>query len=273
MYDDATTIVLITYREQDGHVAIVRTPVITQKNRDFVTSKDGVIRYLYNKALELLARIETEGQNKFYTTYSKKKKSGGFRRIDVPCEELKSYMREVNHFFTEGLHFEFPECVSAYVKKRRCIDAAAKHTKAREIVKLDIKDFFGSCTLEAIMGSLTIMYPFCLINEEALRTIIKACMIEYDGKYRLPQGAPTSPVLSNLMMIPLDLELSHVDGGTTYTRYADDMTFSTKYFKPNYARTVRIVKLVKAIIEAKGLRLNETKTRIYNLKNGNSKKE
>ncbi len=266
--------IIIFYRGRDGSVTTVRTTFLTKRNINFVRHKDGRIRYLYNEALELLSKIEEEGQDNFYKTYYKKKRSGGFRRIDIPCEELKSFMREVNHFFTEELRFEFPEFVSAYVKKRSCKDAASKHTCAKDIIKLDIKDFFGSCTLEAIMESLNVIYPFCLINEEVLETIVKACMIEYDGKYRLAQGAPSSPLLSNLMMIPVDVTLNRIRD-TNYTRYADDMVFSIfryayKLWKYKERKIDFIIQAATGLLKGKGLELNSSKTKVCDLKKGDA---
>ena len=109
---------------------------------------------------------------------------------------------------------------------------AEAHKNQYQIVKLDIKDFFPNCTFEFIMKSMSCIYPFSLIDRKMLETIIKPCMIYYDYHYRLPQGAPSSPILSNIAMIPIDYELlidlsfAILGYGYTYTRFADDIIIS-----------------------------------------------
>ncbi len=213
---------IITYKnKKDDETYTEFVEEFTNKNIRFVKSFSAQVDYLYMRALEILST----DVNSHYTTYYKKKRSGKLRRIDIPDEELKKYMREVNHYFVHNFKFLFPNFVYAYVPGKSTINAVTKHLGARCIMGFDIKDFFGSCTINVIMNSLSIIYPFCLMDLNKLETIVASCMIYYNDDYRLPQGAPTSPLFSNLAILPLDLKLWQDD--PSYTRYADDIYYST----------------------------------------------
>lgn len=244
---------------------VTRVRELTNKNIVFAEINFGFVDYLYEEALKILAT----NIGSRYTTYYKKKRSGKLRRIDAPDEGLKKYMKEVKDFFAKRLGFIFPECVSAYVKHRSAKQAAQKHVGAYAIFKFDIENFFGSCTLENIMYALQSIYPFCLMDDFKLETIIKACMISYDGEFRLPQGAPSSPLISNLAMIPADITFSELLG-FTYTRFADDITFSVK-FQANRETFCRLERKVSARLLAWGFKINKSKTRFLKTYYGNVK--
>ena len=247
------------YRKGGLRTEFVRS--FTTKNIYFVKKNQGYFNYLYDSALKIL---QTD-VNSRYTTYFKKKRNGKKRRIDIPDEGLKKFMRDVNHYFVDLYNFIFPKYIYAYVKERSAIDAAAQHCGATRIMGFDIENFFGSCTLSKVMYSLEQLYPFCLMDQEQLETIVQACMIYYDGDYRLPQGAPTSPLLSNLAFIPVDMELN--DRG--YTRYADDIFYSIWPYTQFYYNNM--VDRVSRILEYYGFKLNPDKTRCLKLSDGNVK--
>lgn len=243
------------------------TSVITDTNIISVKKNNGYIMYLYEEAQKILAT----NIRKRYTTHKKKKSNGKYRRIDIPDEKIKKYMREVCKIFTSKYNFVFPECVGAYVKDRSIEQAVSKHTNSHSIMKFDIQDFFGNCTLEIVMDSLKQIYPFCIIDANILETIIKACMIEYDGKYRLPQGGPSSPLLSNLAMIPIDYKLANyaaVSKKISITRYADDIFFSFK-FKANACTFFNVYSLVTKELKNAGFTLNNDKTQFHKTYYGN----
>lgn len=248
-----------------GKIVTKQVRTLTDRNILFAERNFGSVDYLYEEALKILS---TDISSR-YTTYYKKKRSGKLRRIDVPDEKLKKYMREVNYVFTNLFDFIFPEYVSAYVKHRSVKQAAQKHVGAYAIFEFDIENFFGSCTLENVMYALQIIYPFCLMDNFKLETIIKACMINYDGKFRLPQGAPSSPLISNLVMIPTDIFFSKFSG-YTYTRFADDITFSVN-FKANIVTFDILKKSVSERLLARGFKINKSKTRFLKTYYGNVK--
>lgn len=260
---------IISYIDKkSGKIITHDTEVCTDKNLSFYRY------YCCNKKVdELFWEAESllfSGVNNHYTTRYIPKSHGGFRRIDVPDDTLKKYMNKVKHWITKDINFLFPECVGAYVKHRSPKDAVRIHAGQYAIAKFDIKDFFGNCTTEALMFALSKIYPFCMMEEEILNTIMKACMIEYDGAYRLPQGAPTSPILSNLAMIPIDLELSNYAyvKGYKYSRYADDMFFSFS-IQANAVTFRNVCSEVLKVLATTSFSINESKTRFLKTKKGN----
>ncbi|MBQ2917309.1 MAG: RNA-directed DNA polymerase [Clostridia bacterium] len=200
----------------------------TEKNIQELGKRLQCFYYLYEEALKILQNGDVSSR---YRTEDRLKKNKTRRRIDVPDEELMKYQKKVVDIFNNHLALVFPQSVYGYVKGRSPKAMAEVHRNQYQVIKMDIKDFFPNCTLDFIMKSMSTVYPFCLLDSELIETIIKPCMIFYDGQYRLPQGAPTSPILSNIAMIPVDYELESgaLNGrgyNYTYTRFADDIIIS-----------------------------------------------
>lgn len=258
---------IISYRNHKTNSIKTRyTDSLTENNISRFQAKIGEIEYLYEEALKILS---TDINRRYITEY-KEKKNGSSRRIDKPDDKLKKYMKEVVRCFVEKLNFLFPEYVRAYVKHRSNKETVLRHTNAYAIAKFDITDFFGSCTLENIMLSLEIIYPFCLIDSIKLETILKACMVYYSGHYRLPQGAPSSPLLSNLAMLPVDVAIDEYSDirGIKYSRYSDDLFFSFD-FQANKITFENIYKKIIYEFNSYNFKLNNQKTRFLKTKQGN----
>ena len=220
----------ISYKNRRNGKIVTRFSIVTtQKNQKELEKRMSCFNYLYEKAVQLL---ESEDISANYRTEIRVKKNNSRRRIDIPNDDLMRYQREVVEIFSNKLNLLFPNTVFGYVKGRNAKMLAEEHKNQFQIIKLDIKNFFPSCTLEFIMNSMYRVYPFCLLSKELIETILKPCMIFYDGKYRLPQGAPTSPILANIAMIPLDyeLEMECINNGYKYSRFADDIIISHGLF-------------------------------------------
>ena len=226
--------------KKTGKVITAESRFPTPKNEEEFRKKEKSFEYLANKA----SMISPSGDfSSHYRTEYRTKKNGSKRRLDVPDEELMKYQREVVKIFTTNLNFLFPNSVHGYVTGRNSKSLAKEHRNQYQIIKVDIKDFFSSCTYDFVMNSITEVYPFNLVDFDILETIIRACMVFYDGKFRLPRGAPTSPLLSNIAMIPIDYDLQYSRlfnrnpyYDYTYTRYADDIFISHATFKvPKYS--------------------------------------
>ena len=205
---------------------------LTRKNLDYIDAMLPHIYKLYAEAEKILSQGDIS--KRYRTTYIPKS-SGGKRRIDEPIDaELKIYMKNVVNVFTNKLQLIFPPSAYAYIKGRNNKQMAEAHKGNRMILKVDIKNFFPNCTLKFILDSMLTVYPFCVMDIDVLETIVKACMIEYNGEYGLPQGAPTSPLLSNIAMIPVDYALmQYCNEKQVYTRFADDIYISyrsSKYY-------------------------------------------
>jgi RNA-directed DNA polymerase len=203
-----------------------------------------------------------------YVRYTIPKRSGGERVILAPKSELKRLQRKV----LDDLLARVPVAPAAhgFVRGRSILTNARPHAERAAVLKLDLKDFFPSITAARVRGLfIALGYPFSVAATLAL------LCTEYDrepferdgtryyvsvGPRHLVQGAPTSPALANLAAWRLDRRLAGLAGkhGTTYTRYADDLTFSCD--DPEAIRAVRVV--AKRIIAEEHFALNLAKTHL-----------
>ena len=187
------------------------------------------------------------------------KKSGGIRKLEIPSLMLKTLQETSALAFAVAAGSEGHSCAYGFMKKRSVVDAMERHrrNRSRWFLKLDIKDFFGSTDLADAVGQMTNVFPFSLQNKVYLRDLLEP----YFYRNCLPQGAPTSPILSNLVMVPFDCELSRklTEKGFVYTRYADDMLISHKD-KFDWREMVQTVTDTFAELKLP-YRLNHTKTR------------
>lgn len=164
------------------------------------------------------------------------KKSGGLRKIDAPCDELKDALRKLKGIFEKDFGVLYHTSAYAYVEKRSTLDAVKKHqqNESKWFGKYDLSNFFGSITPEYTMKVISKIFPFSEVvrvygGEEVLQKVLDLCFL--DGG--LPQGTPISPLLTNILMIPVDYKLNKAfrewDERCVYTRYADDFLVSSKY--------------------------------------------
>lgn len=174
-----------------------------------------------------------------YHSFSIPKRTGGLRHIDAPVPELMELLRKMKNIFENKLRVLPHDAAFAYVKQRSCKDALVRHQQAQSkwFLKLDIKDFFPSCNTEFIHKQLSKIFPFSEIYKDPLvqlnslmENIIDICLL--NGS--LPQGTPISPLLTNLLMIPLDYKIQHLlwqarGKKFVYTRYADDILISSPF--------------------------------------------
>lgn len=196
-----------------------------------------------------------------YKVYEVDKKEGrGKRTIAQPARELKA----IQYWVMENILSDFPihSAAMAYRKGRSITTNATKHAKARFLLKLDFKDFFHSITasdLEAFLGSQKGTH---LSAEDIVR--LKKILFwnrARAGRLVMSIGAPSSPMLSNLLMYDFDraVQAFCTRKKVRYSRYADDLTFSTN--RPNILREVEVqVAAICEEMEHPRLRLNTEKT-------------
>lgn len=264
------------FNSQKGCMVTYSTGIVTDRNIAFVNTINTLLVPLQEEALKLL----DQGIEKKYSTYYKQKTNGSRRRIDVPDEELKNYMRKVVRCFTHYCQFYFPDCMYAYVRGKSTKQLANLHKDAKLILKTDIRNFFNSCTGEFIINSMCQVYPFCLLEMDLLIPIVQACLLNNT----LPQGAPTSPLLSNIAMIPFVYEANlkfsnqctekdkvHSDEtpfSIHFSIYADDIILSL-HGSPNlhyHTRANKAMDLLESLlVTMTPLRLNDKKTKIIKL--------
>lgn len=158
-----------------------------------------------------------------YKQFSIAKRDGSPRELAEPRMRLKVLQYKVLTFLMERMTPLKP-AVHGFVRHRSILSNAQAHASRKNhfILNLDLEDFFPSITFFRVRGVLT-SRPFNFSHQVA--TVI-AHMCTLDGK--LPQGAPTSPFLSNLVCRTMDRDLTELArrNRATYTRYADDITFS-----------------------------------------------
>ncbi len=156
-----------------------------------------------------------------YVTFTLSKKSGGTRTIKAPISSIKIIQKKLNQVLLAVYKQRNP--VHGYVRKRNIVSNARRHVNERWVLNIDLEDFFPTISFQRIRGML-INRPY-RIGESAGTIIAQLCCD--DGN--LPQGAPTSPIISNMICSKLDNELNSLaeNNHCTYTRYSDDLTFST----------------------------------------------
>lgn len=185
---------------------------------------------------ESTADLRSANRESLYETFHIPKKSGGLRRIDAPKPELMNALRALKSIFEEDFHALYHTSAFAYIKGRSTIDAVKRHQQnnSKWFAKLDLSNFFGSTTLEYVVKMFSMVFPFSEVikseqGEEEFRTAINLAFLNGG----LPQGTPISPLITNVMMIPVDFKLANTlrnfnKNKFVYTRYADDFIISSR---------------------------------------------
>lgn len=189
----------------------------------------------FNKSVDYLRK---EPREKLYYTFHIPKKSGGkWRRIDAPVPELMDALRTLKRMFETDFNALYHTSAFAYIKHRSTLDAVKRHqsNESKWFGKYDLSNFFGSTTLDFVMKQFSMVFPFSEVikrkdGERELRNALELGFLNGG----LPQGTPLSPIVTNIMMIPIDFKLANGfrnldDQQFVYTRYADDFIVSSKY--------------------------------------------
>ena len=209
-----------------------------------------------------------------YNLFRIPKKTGGYREICAPTPQLKTYLTNVANFFKNTCKLLEHDSAYAYVKGRCIKDVKIKHknNNSRWFLHLDLKDFFPSCNKTFIINQLNQLFPLACLKEnnkfqQHLSKIIDNCLFEGG----LPQGSPCSPILTNLIMLPIDFEinekLKHFEHSHyVYTRYADDIEISNKY---NFTYDNIINNVIKEILKDTPFKIKHEKTHYGNISGSN----
>lgn len=170
------------------------------------------------------------------------KKRGGTRRLDVPDASLKNLQRRINRRLLASLRTH--EAATGFTPGLSVAHNAAAHVGQAVVIKMDIVDFFPSTTTARVERY------FRYIGWDDETAALLTLLVTHEGG--LPQGAPTSPRLSNLVNHALDARIARQvrKHHGVYTRYADDITIS---FRDDNPRRVRgLIQYVRAICKAHG---------------------
>lgn len=171
-----------------------------------------------------------------YSCWNIPKKSGAPRRIEAPHEDLKRVQRALLPLFQEYQLGEHVHGLGGF--KHDAYANALEHWGQNVIVQMDIKDFFPSTTDHQILWNLC-HQPSCWTAELQKHALV-FCVVKQLNVYRLPMGAPTSPILANIAFAQADVHIKELADvlGITYTRYMDDLTFSSKSYKPGLQKQI-----------------------------------
>ena len=193
--------------------------------------------------------ILDRGMDDLYTVSQIPKRSGGMRQIEAPCASLKMVQRGIlNYIFGDVRHHD---ACHGFRSRHSIATNAALHVGKDIVLNLDLQDFFPSVAAGRVYG---IFKSF--VGEGIYARFLTDVSV---FKGRLPQGAPTSPMIANLTCLRLDRRLAGLANKNSmdYTRYADDLTFSGP------ESIIRFIPAIKAIIAAEGFRIALPKLRIH----------
>jgi hypothetical protein len=203
-----------------------------------------------------------------YVTFAVPKRTGGERLIMAPKTRLKAVQRRLNALLVDKLPAS--ESAHGFRPGRSVRSNAAPHVRQRVVLRLDLKDFFPSIHFGRVRGMLLAFgygYPVAstlaaLMTEAPRQPVVIDGVTLYPpvGPRACPQGAPTSPGLSNAVVVRMDRRLAGLARrfGFAYTRYADDLTFSGPQI--DAAHALRL--LAGRIVRSEGFELNAAKTRV-----------
>jgi hypothetical protein len=207
---------------------------------------------------QMLCFADTSKDNRRAKRYRMHKKHGGTRAIVAPHQSLLYMLKGFNALLQQ--YYEPTTWCYGFVKGCSVVQNAQQHLGKRYILNIDIKDFFPSITRQMVEDVLLAEPLKC--SAEAARLLSGLCTAAEPQGDVLPQGFPTSPTLSNMVCKKMDEELAAAAQriGATYSRYADDMSFSSD--KDVLRPTGSFYLQVSTIVEKYGFRLNDRKTRL-----------
>ena len=198
-----------------------------------------------------------------YSSFDIKKKSGGVRHIDAPRRGLMNILYYLNKIF-QAIYTPSSTAMG-FAQGKSVVDNAQCHVGKNYVFNIDLKDFFPSITQPRVWKRLQLdplNIPQPIANVMAGLCCMKKSNEDGIFSYILPQGAPTSPIITNMICDKLDRRLKGLATRfhLTYTRYADDITFSSNHHV--YTEGGEFRKELKRIITAQGFSINEKKTRL-----------
>lgn len=226
------------------------------------------LRTLHGVATLLEVKPRTLGfylnRAKNYKTFQVLKRSGGTRVISTPISPLKIIQRKLNQVLHAVYRSRGP--VHGFVRGRSIVSNAQQHVDKDLVLNFDLENFFPSIHFGRVLG-LFESKPYSLPHHAAV-TLAKICC--HEG--HLPIGAPTSPIVANMICAQMDSQLKSLakDCGCRYTRYADDVSISTRHdrFHPAIALKDPTTKKwalgdrLTRVVADNGFKINAQKTRV-----------
>lgn len=215
----------------------------------------------YSISVKMLRHFSSDTiASKRFRTFHIRKKSGGLREIKAPCKQLDVILTCVNILLKSI--YEPSDVAMGFTSGRSVLNNAQVHVGHNYVFNIDLKDFFPSIPQARVWKRLQLA-PFNFSQEIA--NILAGLCCSFDEKVNanvLPQGSPASPLLTNAICDKLDRRMKGVAKrfGLHYSRYADDMTFSSMHNVYQEGSEFRLE--IRRIISEQGFLMNENKTRL-----------
>ena len=219
--------------------------------------------------LRWLAFHHPASKTTHYHTWTIAKRSGGERTISRPQKKLAA----AQQWILDSVLSKIPvhDAAHGFVPGRSTLTGAEPHVGSQVVVNMDLRDFFSTIDFARVAGlfrgmgySPAVATIFALLCTESPRRVIRSggeILHAAVGNRSLPQGACTSPALSNLIAKRMDKRLAGTATsiGWQYTRYADDLTFSTKVDASNVGY---VLARVRHVAQEEGFAVKDSKTRV-----------
>lgn len=224
----------------------------------------GVAEFLGSSVSQLRYILYAIGESDRYSTFSLPKRSGGERIIAAPRGDLKSLQRRLADILQD--RYQPRHATHGFVRGRSIVTNARQHRRKRFVFNIDLVDFFPSINFGRVRGIF--LGERFRLPEQSATILAQICC--YMGS--LPQGAPTSPVLSNMVCSTLDGQLMRLarDNNCLFTRYSDDITFSKRrgVFPPEIGywtdnKSARVGNELRDVVESNGFEINGEKVRLF----------
>ncbi len=229
-----------------------------------LTTREDIAQLLDVTDYKLRYHLYISASNQRYKVFNIPKKSGRNRIISAPRSAIKILQQKLNQVLHSVYESKAP--VHGFTLKKSVVTNASMHLRQRYILNLDLEDFFPSINFGRVRG-LFLSAPYNC--KPAVATVLAQICCHNNS---LPQGAPTSPIISNMICAQMDSQLRRLaqKHRCIYTRYADDITFSTSLSRfpqslaYNYDQFGQLIigKEMKQIIEDNGFKINLNKVRL-----------
>jgi len=217
--------------------------------------------------VEFLWKILIRDRLTNYRIFKLRKKNGGERTIYSPTSNLAILQKKLTYILS--LQYNVHQRAHGFVKRRSIVTNASEHLNKRHVLNFDLENFFESIKFRRVRYMFISYFGF---NDKVATTLANICC---HPKGFLPQGAATSPIVSNIIANGLDKDLMRIAKNANwckYTRYADDITFSSNSMKfpKEIAQMVEgnvvLSETILNTIEKHGFKINDSKTRLQNHK-------
>lgn len=244
----------IDYALEKGIISVDTANELKEYNDKLTRNNMPIIYNL--RHLRKILKIKKKEQNKYfgnerneYHTFFIPKKNGGKRMIEAPSDRLKSFQLWIKENILDKINVSTN--ARGFRKNYSILDNAKEHVNKDLVINIDLKDFFPSITYKMVYK----IFSYVGYTNEVAHLLTQLCTNKANV---LPQGSPASPLISNIVALKLDKRLSALANkfDCSYTRYADDITFS------GCTSIKNMLSIVEKIIIEEKFSINEAKVRL-----------